>query len=303
MLGSQIIDINPRIAGADLSVPEVRLFGYCKFREAVRTNDDWTSHSGPEIVFLLNGEACWEDGDEHLVQAVGGQAVVFPARMRHRILNAVYAPSESLWILMRGPDEVAQPALLTRDAHAAFCRKLDQGQSLYDLGDICLGQLVDLARLLVDPAIFSGGGLIIAELRAKLHSVLLEIWKTCERDQAPVDHGQLVGQAKRYLHEHWDEPITIAGVANVLGCSRGHLHAIFRRSMGMSPNDYLQRLRIKKCCQRLVSTADPITTVAFDSGFESAQYFARVFRKYLSFTPSEFRNRLRTPGGRGASGG
>ena len=293
MLGSQIIDINPRIAGADLRVPEVRMFGYCKFRKAVRTNDDWSSHTGPEMVFVIEGEACWETLDEQLVQVVGGQAIVFPRGSKHRIVNSVYPPSESLWIILKDPEETAVPSLLTPEAHREFSDLLNCGGHLWDTGPACLAQVLDLSRLLVDPAIFAGGGLIISEFRAKLHSVLLEFWKTCSRSGLNGHANGVVQAAKAYLQENLIQEISISDLAQRLGCSRGHLHAAFRRDMGMSPNDYLQRLRIKRCCDRLMSSVDSITDVALDNGFDSAQYFARVFRKYLGFSPTEFRSRAR----------
>jgi AraC-like DNA-binding protein len=40
-----------------------------------------------------------------------------------------------------------------------------------------------------------------------------------------------------------------------------------------------------------MTSADSITDIAFGNGFDSAQYFARVFKKYLGFSPSEFRAR------------
>ena len=289
MLGSQIIDINPRIAGVDLSVQEVRMFGYCKFREAVRTNDSWGSHTGAEIVFLTEGEACWEEENEHLVQVVGGQAIVFPKGHKHRILNSVYPPSELLWIVMKHPGEIQAPSLLTPDAHRDFCELLSSGGRLWDMGALCSSQVLDLSRLLVDPAVFAGGGLIISELRAKLHSVLLEFWKSCTARGLRTKNSELVQTVKSFLQDNCADELCIAEIAAKFGCSRGHLHAVFRREMGMSPNDYLQRLRIKRCCAHLRTSTASITEIAFDNGFDSAQYFSKVFRKYLGLSPTEFR--------------
>ena len=149
----------------------------------------------------------------------------------------------------------------------------------------------------MDPAIFSGGGLIISEFRAKLHNVLLEFWKTCDRHALNGRASGVVQAAKSFLQENLVQEISISELAERLGCSRGHLHAAFRREMGMSPNDYLQRLRIKRCCDKLRTSTDSITEVAFGNGFDSAQYFARVFRKYLGFSPTEFRARAQSARG------
>ncbi|MGG4047402.1 helix-turn-helix domain-containing protein [Paenibacillus favisporus] len=42
----------------------------------------------------------------------------------------------------------------------------------------------------------------------------------------------------------------------------------------------------------LLSTADPVTEIAFDSGFNSLRSFYRVFKKEYGMTPNEFRRSL-----------
>jgi AraC-like DNA-binding protein len=61
----------------------------------------------------------------------------------------------------------------------------------------------------------------------------------------------------------------------------------------MAPNDYRQRLRIKRCCERLTKTSDSITAIGIESGFQSSQYFSRVFKKYVGLTPSDYRSLFR----------
>lgn len=54
----------------------------------------------------------------------------------------------------------------------------------------------------------------------------------------------------------------------------------------MTPNDYLQRLRVHQARQLLADPARTITDVAFATGFASSQYFSKVFRKYVGVTPT-----------------
>jgi AraC-like DNA-binding protein len=293
MLGSEIIDINPRMAGLDLGVPEVRMFGYVRFREAIRTSDDWSSHTGPELIYVISGEACWEHADEQLIQAAGGQLILFPKGTRHRISHSVYPPSESFWLIMKEPGDIEKPSLLTPEAHVELSSLLNSGCCICDGSEETLNQVLAISRMLVDPIVFSGGGLTISELRARLLSVLLEFWKCIAGRRFKRDASPMVQEAKKFIHENARQAIRIEDVAEVVGLTRGYLHARFRKEMGMSPIDYLQRLRIKWCCEQLSNSSDSITEVALENGFESSQYFSRVFRKYLGLTPSEFRNRLK----------
>jgi transcriptional regulator GlxA family with amidase domain len=71
------------------------------------------------------------------------------------------------------------------------------------------------------------------------------------------------------------------------------LFQLFKQNTGLTPNDYLQRLRIAKARELLTTTSQSVTEIAFAAGFASSQYFSRVFRKYTGQMPSEYRRRHR----------
>jgi AraC-like DNA-binding protein len=83
-------------------------------------------------------------------------------------------------------------------------------------------------------------------------------------------------------------------VAKRLGYGKSRLYSLFTHEVGMAPNDYRQRIRIKRCCERLTRTSDSITAIGIDSGFHSSQYFSRVFKKYVGVTPTDYRALFRT---------
>jgi AraC-like DNA-binding protein len=291
MLGSQIIDLNRSIAGADIGVPEIRTFGFASFQQAVPTTDSWSSHRGPELVFMLEGEACWELEDELLVPVSGGQFVLFPAEKAHRIVNGLYPPSQSFWMVMAGPGH-ATPALLTADGLRDFQNYLGKRGLTHDIEPNCQTAIRELAELIDDPRIYTGSALLIAEIRAKLHVVLIEAWKAQDKRLGERHNSEVVEEFLQLLHGDPYAELNIGDVAGELGYSRGYLHDRFRKEVGMSPSDYAQRLRIKRCCQRLTATEESVTDIAIEFGFGSSQYFSRVFRKYVGTTPSEYRSQM-----------
>ena len=105
MIGSRLLGQQPTFGGADFGIPEIALFGYYQFRNAVPTSDTWEEHDGIEILFMQSGEACWDLPDDHFSMATGSQAVIFPAGRRHRISNGVYTPCRLLWMVFqpKGP--------------------------------------------------------------------------------------------------------------------------------------------------------------------------------------------------------
>lgn len=74
-------------------------------------------------------------------------------------------------------------------------------------------------------------------------------------------------------------------------CSRARMFHLFKDTTGMTPNDYLQRLRVERAKSALATTPQSVTDIALGCGFSSSQYFSTVFRKYTGSTPSEFRLR------------
>jgi AraC-like DNA-binding protein len=64
----------------------------------------------------------------------------------------------------------------------------------------------------------------------------------------------------------------------------------FKTATGMTPKDYLLRLRVEEAARQLrKAPTRPVTCIAHELGFSSSQYFATVFRRYLGVSPGEHR--------------
>ncbi len=100
----------------------------------------------------------------------------------------------------------------------------------------------------------------------------------------------LVKKVVVYLHQHYhEESLSRLRIAEAVGVSRQHLDRIFRQELGLSINDYLNRLRIRRAQDYLAHTADDMTLIAMRVGFNDSAYFSRVFRKLVGQSPSEYR--------------
>lgn len=296
MLGSQAIELTGSVAGLDIGVPEVFRFGYAHFPTAVATSDSWAQHDGAEIVFMLEGEACWELETGLLVPLSGGQSALFTRHLQHRITNGIYPPSRAFWIVLSGPERAEQPALLTPESSRLFQEDLGKLGLTRKITEACLENIQQLTCLLKDKRLYTGNTLVIAEVRAHLHLVLIETWKAHRYNQPAVDGSQFIEQVLEVMHESGGNGVSISKIARQLGCSRGHLYNQFRSIVGMPPSDYAQRLRIKASCRLLTEPTLSITDVALEKGFSSSQHFSRVFKRYLGVTPSGYRNQMQKMG-------
>jgi DNA-binding LacI/PurR family transcriptional regulator/AraC-like DNA-binding protein/signal transduction histidine kinase len=108
---------------------------------------------------------------------------------------------------------------------------------------------------------------------------------------APLPHrsGALIKHALAYLHQHYHHQITRRQVAKAAGMSEDYLSRLFHRELGLSPWDYLNRLRIEQAKARLRDTDENIQVVARRVGFHDRAYFSRIFRKLTGVPPQTFR--------------
>lgn len=93
-----------------------------------------------------------------------------------------------------------------------------------------------------------------------------------------------------YIHEHYNEPLSTAALAEHFYMSKSHLCRIFKDATGKTPVRYLNEFRIKKACVLLSGTNERISDIAAKTGFESLYYFDRIFKKQIGVSPLNFKN-------------
>ena len=250
---------------------------------------------------MQSGEACWDLPDDHFSMATGSQAVIFPAGRRHRISNGVYTPCRLLWMVFQPKETGARlraplPRLRDRGAvrDGATARS---GRSTCPRA--CHRMLGELCSRLTDERLMIGSAPIMAEVRSKIYSSVTSLWEVCASGrQLRARRASSCGRPRRCCARApttttADKDESIEDVARQLGYGKSRLYSLFTREVGMAPNDYRQRMRIKRCCERLTRSDDSVTAIGIDSGFHSSQYFSRVFKKYVGVTPTDYRRLFR----------
>lgn len=100
-------------------------------------------------------------------------------------------------------------------------------------------------------------------------------------------------QVFQYVERNHNREITLEEVAQAANFSIYHFTRFFKEATGMTFIQYLNNYRITKAIKYLTnSTDDPITEVAFRSGFESIKTFNRVFRQLKGCSPSCYKKTM-----------
>lgn len=106
--------------------------------------------------------------------------------------------------------------------------------------------------------------------------------------------SEKIQASARWLEANGSRPVAIEEAAQVAAMSGRNFLRRFKTEMGVTPSDYLLYVRLDMCCRLLVETTLPIDKIARRSGIGSGGRLAKLFRKYLGKTPTDYRaNRRR----------
>lgn len=104
-----------------------------------------------------------------------------------------------------------------------------------------------------------------------------------------------IGASARWLEANGDQPISIDRAAGIAAMSERNFLRRFKAEIGVTPSDYLLYVRLDMSCRLLVETALPVDKIARRCGFGGGAQLAKLFRKHMGATPTEYRGSKRQP--------
>lgn len=97
-----------------------------------------------------------------------------------------------------------------------------------------------------------------------------------------------VQRMQEYIAEHLTEDITLADLSAAAMFSPWYARRIFLAYTGVTPSDYIRRLRLRHSALRLRDESCLITDVAMDLGFGSVDGYTRAFAREFGCTPKQY---------------
>jgi AraC family transcriptional regulator len=100
-----------------------------------------------------------------------------------------------------------------------------------------------------------------------------------------------VSEVLRWVEGRPGSPLTLGALAGHAAMSPFHFLRTFRAVVGVTPYQYLLRMRLQRACFELRGSGEPVATIAFKAGFSDLSSFNRQFRRSVKVTPSTYRLR------------
>ncbi|PZE19750.1 AraC family transcriptional regulator [Paenibacillus xerothermodurans] len=127
--------------------------------------------------------------------------------------------------------------------------------------------------------------------------LLLEFFLTLIQDfrsqKITGDTTAAIELTQDYMIGHYQEPLTLEGLAQMAGLSVSHYSRLFKKYIGYSPIDYLTHLRVDRAKELLVLFDYRLKSIAGSVGYTDEFYFSRIFKKVTGVSPRDYAKKHR----------
>jgi len=109
-----------------------------------------------------------------------------------------------------------------------------------------------------------------------------------------LHNDEIVASAQEKIESSYQDVATIEEMIKDIPSSRRNIVRRFKQVIGITPIEYLQQTRIEAAKKLLEQTAQQMTEVIFNSGYNDPKAFRKVFRKTVGMTPSQYREKFQS---------
>ncbi len=114
-----------------------------------------------------------------------------------------------------------------------------------------------------------------------------DIVRDCRQQSCP----DILFHCKEVINNHYKQNITLNEVANIVGVTPSYLSRVFKKETGINFIDYLNNIRIEEAKLLLSESDMKVLEVSERVGFNSTEYFTRIFKKHTGESPLHFRTK------------
>lgn len=104
-------------------------------------------------------------------------------------------------------------------------------------------------------------------------------------------HEDRFGNLHLWILDNLGDCLSVERLAGQAGMSPRNFSRAFKQEVGMSPAQFVTRVRVEEACRQLEAGAESLKQVAAKCGFADEQNLRRVFYRLLGITPIEYRDR------------
>lgn len=277
MIKNGLEHVNGRLTSEQLGLSWISGITRWNTTKAVQTKPH--KHPHMEVIFCLRGElAYWIEGHGS-VSIHEGSGLVIPRATTHILGGGTDAPCEriGLHIDSRSNRHPVHSVFEPSDIKV-LCKTLSGMPGIpFRIDTNLMTSIRELSGYLKRTDTLSSEEL--GFVRSLCCGIL---FRTVNILRKPLiaPRTQMMDSAVEFLNQHYGENFHIDDLVRFIGYGRTRLFTLFKRHTGLTPNEYLVRLRIRKAKELVSQGQTDAASVAKAVGFNDTTYFKNVYLRY-----------------------
>ncbi|MBO5480417.1 MAG: AraC family transcriptional regulator [Clostridia bacterium] len=264
------------------------------YRYAPTFMNGMESHNFYELFYVVSGVMLVEYEDK-TIQIKERQFILIPPMIKHGMRpDNCYASSISLSFYATGIDDeliVNKAAILSNQelellniAVSNYVNNLEKTEWSYRNESPMKNEFAHLQMI-----------------RNALEMLLISITRDFmgepvrQKDVATITdlQKQVAGEVAAYITAHCAERLTLEELSKHFGYSVGHLCRIFKMAQNDSIINFMLKERVKNAVVMMENTDYSLQRISDECGFDTIQYFSKIFKRYIGMTPREYKNQCK----------
>ncbi|MBR1934062.1 MAG: AraC family transcriptional regulator [Prevotella sp.] len=227
------------------------------------------------LIYCMEGEGWYRIGD-HTYHVRANQYFILPAGKPHAYGASTARPWTIYWIHFTGQhaDIYSEGQQQPQDISPTHNSRISERQLVFEEIFSTLERSTDRESLRYASSLLH---YYLASMRYLRHY------------REGAGEASLIDATLHYMQENLEHHITLDQLARYTGYSPSHFSLLFRQQTGESPLAYLNRMKIERACQLLLSTSMRVNQICHKVGFDDSYYFSRLFKQITGKSPKLYR--------------
>ncbi|MBH5320196.1 AraC family transcriptional regulator [Paenibacillus sp. GSMTC-2017] len=225
---------------------------------------------------ISSGKVSFVHNEQSVILSEGDLFCLYPLiPYSYKVVNPDIAPLSMKWLAFHGSQAFSILAKIGFTQLKPYVRgsmTLESEKVMNHIQSMMRGQSSDNLRL-----------------QASIYQLLSCFIEQNEVSNLAKHNGSWVQRAIDYMDAHYMEGITVSDVVSLAGVHRSHCYTELQRVLGISPQQYLIKLRMKKALELLQVEKYTVTEISLSLGYKDVYSFSRSFGNYYGMPPTHFR--------------
>ena len=224
------------------------------------------------LLYLVSGELNVSfPSKDMLIEA--GTFLIFPPNCRYRYSHTNGSPIEYMWLHFTG----SHVAETLEKYELNLFPKINK----IEPDDAIIMRFQNIFNAFINHDKFREN-----ELSTLLERLMISL---ARRVSGEKKHTNLLNKSISYINGNYVKDLRVPDLAKMENLSVSRYNTLFKQVTGISPVEYIKKMRLNSACELLSATDLPIKTVSSMVGYTDSHFFSRIFKKSLGVSPAFYR--------------